>query len=47
MVYYSSIAAAKFTLHKKQAFVFLTLYLAFVAYAIVGVWWMDMYDIKK
>ncbi|MDA9097425.1 calcium/sodium antiporter [bacterium] len=47
LVYYSSIAAAKFTLHKKQAFVFLTLYLAFVAYAIVGVWWMDMYDIKK
>ena len=46
LVYYISIAALGFRLTEKQAYLFITVYLGFVAYAVVGVWWMDMYDMN-
>ena len=45
--YYISIALNGFKLVKYHGYFYLFVYGLFVIYSVVGVWWFDVYDLKK
>ena len=46
-VYYISVALNSFKLVKQHGYMYLTVYALFVVYSIVGVWRLDIYELKK
>jgi hypothetical protein len=46
-VYYASLVCTGFRLNRKMGYVYLFVYGLFVTYSVVGVWWMDIYDLRR
>jgi len=47
LVYYASVAASGFALTRAHGYFFLFVYALFAAYSVLGVWWLDVYEIKN
>jgi K+-dependent Na+/Ca+ exchanger-like protein len=47
LVYYASLVCTGFRLNRSMGYVYLFVYGLFVAYSVVGVWWMDIYDLRR
>ena len=47
LVYYASLVCTGFRLNRSMGYVYLFVYGLFVTYSVVGVWWMDIYDLRR
>ena len=47
LVYYASLVFTGFRLKRSMGYAYVLVYGLFVVYSVVGVWWMDVYDLRR
>jgi len=47
LVYYVSLVFTGFRLKRSMGYAYVLVYGLFVVYSVVGVWWMDVYDLRR